>query len=129
MSHGRVEMSKVKCDCKVGTGKFMGEGPLAFMAFQHVMLGGADDTTFDEEDQDLATDWFKAPFNFDTDGADVLAKKYGYCDGCIAEALANESYGLSLFEDSYGFVYLAQYATEEEYWAAREGPVVTPRPD
>lgn len=99
------------CNCHVGPGKFEGESALTFLAYQHI--GNADETTG-------ATDWFRRPFNFDTDGAVENALAYGYCRQCVDEALADDSYGLSLVEDEQGFVWLTYYETSGDLDAALE---------
>lgn len=97
------------CDCKVGPGKFEGESALTFLAYQSGLLGCSDATTYDG---DRAVDWFRAPFNFDADHQTVNeARAYGYCEPCIEAALRDESKGLSLREDSQGFVYGTTFAT------------------
>lgn len=100
------------CSCKVGPGKFEGEGPLAFMACQ--MLSFADTSTGDDGN---LVDWFRAPLNFDTDGADKEALEYGYCLECVNEALAYRG-SLALWEDSLGFVYCRTFDTQAEFDAA-----------
>ena len=103
------------CTCKVGPGKFEGERALIYIAWQSAMLGTSDATTGDSEWGTL-TDWMFAPFHFDADPETVqAAREYGYCEACIAEALADESAGLALWESEQGFVYGAAYATREEF--------------
>lgn len=102
-------------DCKVGPGKFEGEGALAFMAYSGI--GNGDFSTFDEYDRE--TEWFRAPLNLDTDGADEAAKAYGYCGACVSAASGGFPEGIhggvSLHEDDNGFVYLTRYKTREAF--------------
>lgn len=101
------------CDCKVGPGKFEGEGALMALAYSSLMLGGSDATT---GDCGSLVDWFRRPFNFDADRENLLfAREMGYCETCIAEALKDEAYGLALSEDSNGFVYLESFETAEAF--------------
>ena len=101
------------CDCKVGPGKFEGEGALTFLAWQSMLNGGGDTTTGDDGN---VVEWFRAPFNFDADPEVVKAARgHGYCEACIAEALAEDSAGLSLWESSQGFVYGTTYVTREAF--------------
>jgi len=101
------------CECKRYPGKFEGEGALTALAYSSMMNGGADET---EYDGDTPTDFFRAPFNFDADEENlVFAREEGFCEACIAEALQSEADGLALWTDSQGFVYLAEFATEQEY--------------
>ena len=97
------------CECKVGPGKFEGESALTFLAY-HSMLLGCSDETID------AVDFFKAPLDFDPYAPE--AREYGYCEVCIAEALAERPYGMAISEDSQGFVWGVTYDTAEEYVAA-----------
>jgi hypothetical protein len=99
----------VSCACRVGPGKFEGEPALAFLAYQNAE--GADATTG-------VRDWFRRPFDFDTDGAVARAVEYGYCRPCVDESLLDDSYGLSLVEDEQGFVWLDRYPTAGEFDAA-----------
>ena len=97
------------CTCKVGPGKFEGESALTFLAYQSMLLGCSDETHG-------STDFFKGPLNFDADRETVdAARSYGYCEACIAEALAENPYGMSIMEDSQGFVYGDVYETQAEY--------------
>jgi hypothetical protein len=109
------------CTCKVGPGKFEGEPPLTFLAY-HAMLHGDVDSITDHDFGHYVTvhDWFRRPFNFDADpDALVRATAYGYCEPCLKAACEDEeSFGLELYEDDNGFVYLNRYATEVEYDAA-----------
>jgi len=99
--------------CTVGPGKFEGESALAYFAYLSGLHGDADTTTYAHE---VPKDWFRRPFNFDAEAEHVVqAQSYGYCSDCVKEALEDESFGLSLYEDSNGFVYLTRYATEAEY--------------
>ena len=97
------------CECKVGPGKFEGESALTFLAYQSMLLGCSD--------MSIGTvDFFKGPLNFDADAEMVsAARAYGYCESCIAEALAERPYGMSIGEDSQGFVWGATYDTAKEY--------------
>lgn len=104
------------CECKVGPGKFEGERTLTFLAYQSSLLGCADATTGAE---DTLIDWFRAPLNFDADQETVAAARaYGYCEACIAEALASDVAGISIWERSDGFVYGTVYQTRDEFDAA-----------
>lgn len=73
------------CTCHVGPGKFEGESALAALAYESMMLGGADVTTYEGEDGP-ATDWFRAPLGFDADEETVQgARDAGFCElhcGC-----------------------------------------------
>jgi hypothetical protein len=74
------------------------------------MLLGCSDVSYG------AVDFFKGPLNFDADAETVAAARaYGYCEPCIAEALAERPYGMSIGEDSQGFVWGATYATTKAY--------------
>lgn len=95
------------CECKVGPGKFEGEPALAYLLCTGVF---ADEST----DQ---IDWYRGPF-LASDDARTAAGAYGYCQGCIAAAQADTSYGASLYESDQGFVYLVTYPTALEYAAA-----------
>ena len=101
------------CKCDVGPGKFEGEGVLTFLGWQSVINGFTDETTGSEGN---LVEWIQAPFGFGAD-SEVLqfARAYGYCEACIAEALADDSAGLSLWESSNGFVYGTTYATHEKF--------------
>ena len=102
------------CECKVGPGKFEGESALTFLAWQSMLMNGGGDTTTGDDGN--VVEWFLSPFNFDADPEAVeAARDYGYCEACIAEALADDSAGLSLWESSQGFVYGTTYATREEF--------------
>ena len=94
------------CECQVGPGKFEGESALTFLAYHAMTLGCSDETVG-------AVDFFKAPLDFDPYAPE--ARDYGYCEPCIAEALAERPYGMSIGEDSQGFVWGATYATTKAY--------------
>ena len=102
--------------CSVGPGKFEGESALCFLAWAHSDYA---DCSTGSGECGTYTDWFRSPLNFDTE-PHILedARSYGYCEACIREALDCDAYGLSVREDSYGFVYLTEYATREEFDAA-----------
>lgn len=96
------------CTCKVGPGKFEGEGVLAFMAWEQVMIGGSDETIG-------PYDFFKAPYAFNEDADAVKAAlAYGYCQDCI-DNHDDVSYGLVISESDQGFIYCTMYATKDEY--------------
>jgi len=102
------------CECQVGPGKFEGESALTFLAYHAMTLGCSDETVG-------AVDFFKGPLNFDADVETVAAARaYGYCELCIAEALAERPYGMSIGEDSQGFVWGATYDDAATYDAAVE---------
>src|SRR3990167_5571871 len=101
------------CECKVGPGKFEAESALTFLAWESMLNGGGGTTTGDDGN---VVEWFLSPFNFGADPEAVEeARDYGYCEACIAEALADDSAGLSLWVSSQGFVYGTTYATREEF--------------
>ena len=102
----------MSCTCHVGPGKFEGEPALAFLAYHAAAF--SDETTYRAG---TSTDWFRSPFNLDTVLEDTvqLAQAYGYCSDCVQSALEDDSYGLSLYEDLNGFVYLTRYKTEIEF--------------
>ena len=103
------------CDkCKVGPGRFEGGSALTALAYSSMLNGGADFTEYDAFDH--GADFFKAPFGFDADAVNVeFAQSVGFCKACIAEALENDSFGLSVYQDDNGFIYCNTYATEDEY--------------
>ena len=97
------------CECKVGPGKFEGESALTFLAYQSMLNGFSDESIG-------AVDFFKAPLGFDADPEAIkAAREYGYCEACIAEALAERPYGMAISEDSQGFVWGELYATAKAY--------------
>ena len=100
---------KRPCGCDVGPGKFEGEGAITALAYSSMLNGGSD--------LDLGpVSFFKAPLNFDADSANLeFAQEQGYCGECIKEALEATIAGLSLYEDSNGFVYTSEFETEEDY--------------
>ncbi len=104
------------CNCNVGPGKFEGEGAVAYMAWEQLMLGNTDASTGGESNE---TNWFRAPLNFDADQSVVRdALEYGYCNECIEGHADDIAGGVSLYEDGQGFVYCKTYATREEFDAA-----------
>lgn len=94
------------CECRVGPGKFEGESALTFLAYQSMLLGCCDETVG-------SVDFFKG-FDADADAIEA-ARAYGYCEPCIAEALAERPYGMSIWESDQGFVYGTTYNTAKEY--------------
>jgi len=106
------DISILHCTCKVGPGKFEGEPPLTFLAWQSVLNGGSDESVGPYE-------FFRRPYGFDTPQAVQAALDYGYCAACIA-GYDNGSYGLTIEEGEQGFVYLTTYATEKRYLEASE---------
>ncbi len=101
------------CDCKVGPGKFEGEGVLTYLAW---LEGCSDETTGDSERGNL-TDWTQRPFGWD-EGEFAAARAYGYCDACIREAQDSPTAGIALWESEQGFVYGTTYDTLDEYESA-----------
>ena len=102
------------CECMVGPGKFEGEGALTALAYSSMLSGGSDLTEY--EPDETTVEFFKAPFNFDADEENVsFAREQGLCDDCIREALDDESFGLALWEDSQGFVYVQTFDDESEW--------------
>ena len=102
------------CDCKVGPGKFEGEGAVTFMAWQQVMLGNSDCTTYDDAEQ--PTDWLRSPLNLDADQSVVKdALAYGYCAPCVEAAGQDIGGGVAVWEDSQGFVYCETFDTREAF--------------
>jgi hypothetical protein len=100
------------CECKVGPGKFESESALTFLAYQSMLMGGGDESIG-------AVEFFKGPLDFDADAETVeAARDYGYCEPCIAEALAERPYGMSISEDSQGFVWGTTYDSAKAYDAA-----------
>jgi len=97
------------CECRVGPGKFEGESVLTFLSYHAMTLGCSDETVG-------AVDFFKAPLDFDPYAPE--ARDYGYCEACIVEALAERPYGMSICEDSQGFVWGATYDDVKAYDAA-----------
>lgn len=98
--------------CRVGPGKFEGEPALAALAYSASLNGSSDATTGEHP----VVDWFRSPFNFDVDPTNVeFALATGYCTKCVQEALEADVYGLDIFEDSQGFIYLKQYDTREGF--------------
>ena len=94
------------CECNVGSGKFEGESALTFLAYHAMTLGCSDETIG-------ATDFFRAPLDFDPYAPD--ASDYGYCEECIAEALAMRPYGMSIWESDQGSVYGRIFDTAKAY--------------
>lgn len=101
------------CTCKVGPGKFEGEGALTFMAWEQSMLGAADVSTGGEGAE---TDWLRSPLNLDAD-ADVVraALDYGYCQGCVDTAGTDVHGGVAVWEDGQGFVYCRVFNTRKAF--------------
>lgn len=114
-----------RCGCKVGPGKFEGEGPLTYIAHAG-LAGGGDMTTgggeFDASDAWPCVEWFRAPLNFRGEQAAIReAAEYGYCDECIEAALAEADEvkgGMATWEDSQGFVYSAVFPSKAAFDAA-----------
>jgi len=106
------------CTCKVGPGKFEGEGALTFMAWEQTMLGNADTTTGGEGNE---TDWLRSPLNLDAD-KDVVeaAIGYGYCQECVDEAGNGIGGGVAVWTDGNGFVYSETFDTKAEFDKALE---------
>jgi hypothetical protein len=105
------------CTCKVGPGKYEGEGALTFLAHAQAMLGNSDAFTTDENG--TSTDWLRHPLNLDADRTVVEeARKYGYCDECIAAAGQDVRGGVAVWEDTQGFVYCRVFNTAKEFDSA-----------
>ena len=104
------------CDCKVGPGKFEGESALTFLAWDSTMEGSSDETTGSDGD---FTDWLRGPgpFGFSEDSANA-ARRYGYCESCIREALESTAAGIAVWESDQGFVSGREFATVEEFEAS-----------
>jgi len=104
----------MSCTCKVGPGKFEGEGALTFMAWEQAMLGNADIST-GSNDNDLV-DWLRSPLNLDADQEVVKAAlDYGYCQECIDEAGTGVGGGVAVWSDGNGFVYCRSFDTRAEF--------------
>lgn len=98
------------CTCKVGPGRFEGEGALTFMAQESAAMGLADESIG-------RYDFFRTPFNFDADEEIVKnALHYGYCKECVEDASGHgDGYGLVTWTDSQGFAYLETFDMQAEY--------------
>ena len=100
------------CDCKVGPGKFEGEGAVTFMAWERAMLGNSDCTTYEA----YPTDWLRSPLNLSADQSVVeAARAYGYCAPCVESAGQDIHGGVAVWEDSQGFVYCQTFDTREAF--------------
>jgi hypothetical protein len=98
-----------KCTCKVGPGKFEGEGALTFLCYQLSLDGVA------EDDAVGAYSFFKLPLS-DVGDLQTAAREYGYCDECIASAAAeHSSFGFYVWERDDGFVCGEVLKTEIDY--------------
>lgn len=96
-------------ECKVGPGKFEGEGPLTFLAHQSLLLGGSDCAA-------AGWDWFRAPLGFDAEPEMIkAARDYGYCDACIKEAVETHVAGIAIWESDNGFVDGRTFGTKEAF--------------
>jgi len=114
----KTVLAEVECTCDIGPGKFEGESAETFLAHA---LGDPDDELGSVQD---FGHYERHDFPLRVEGTFEVdeAREYGYCDGCIADAIetfAGEG-GIVVEENDQGFVTGTLFANRvklDEAWS------------
>ena len=111
--------------CKRQPGKFEGSnGALEYFFYDAMLNGGGDDTTGGENESPI-TEWLQIQNHDIADLRSMHARDtdgWHFCqEHCRQAALElKDAYGVSIFEDSNGFVHVSVYDHEHTYDSARD---------